>query len=264
MFKSRYLTVDTILVVLAYAGSDSIICFENSTLLVGVSNQPTADFTWFDISSTILSDTNELTIPNHLPSEETYVLQASFGGCSHTDTIIVTTQNQVYVSAGPDIELLSNQTEVIGGTPTSNANTTLVWSPTTYLDDTLATNPNVIKPNEDTWYVVTVTDTNSCSNFDSVYVEVIPSLIIPDGISPNGDGKNDTWQLQFKDDFPDMEVSVYNRWGELLFYDNNSYPKAWNGKFNGEELPVGSYYYVIDLHTDLYPEPFTGPLTIMR
>ena len=95
-------------------------------------------------------------------------------------------------------------------------------------------------------------------------MEAVPVLVIPDGISPNGDGKNDTWQLQFVEDFPNLEVSVYNRWGELLFYDYNSYPVPWDGKFNGEELPVGSYYYVINLHDELYPEPFTGPLTIMR
>ena len=113
-------------------------------------------------------------------------------------------------------------------------------------------------------YVVTVTDSLGCTNSDTVYVEIIPSLIIPDGISPNGDGKNETWILVFKDDFPDMEVSVYNRWGELLFYDNSGYSKPWDGKFKGEDLPVGTYYYVIDVHNELYPDAFTGPITIMR
>ena len=257
-------TVDTLLVVLAFAGNDTLICFENELLLTGSSNQINADFTWFDINTVEISDTNELYIPNQSPGTVTYVLMASYSGCSHTDTILVTVQDQVFVDAGTDIELYSDETGVIGGSPTSSSNTIVDWSPSIYLSDTLATNPNVIEPNEDTWYIVTVTDINGCINFDSVYVEVKPVLVIPNGISPNGDGKNDTWQLQFVEDFPDLEVSVYNRWGELLFYDNNSYPKPWDGKFNGEELPVGSYYYVIVLHDELYPEPFTGPLTIMR
>jgi gliding motility-associated-like protein len=132
------------------------------------------------------------------------------------------------------------------------------------LSDSTVSNPSVIQPNEDITYVVTVIDTNGCVNSDTVYVEVIPTLVIPDGISPNGDGKNDTWMLLFKDDFPNMEVSVYNRWGELLFYDNTGYKTPWDGKYNGEELPVGTYYYVIDLHNEFYPDPYTGPLTIMR
>jgi gliding motility-associated-like protein len=257
-------TVDTTLVVFAFAGNDTLICFDTDILLIGESNQPNADFTWFDINAVEVSDTNELNIFNQLPGIEGYVLVADYLGCSYSDTIMVITQGQILANAGPDIELLTNETEAIGGDPTSNINTTLIWTPSIYLDDTLATNPNVINPEEDTWYIVTVTDTNGCSEFDSVFVEAVPVLVIPDGISPNGDGKNDTWQLQFVEDFPNLEVSVYNRWGELLFYDYNSYPVPWDGKFNGEELPVGSYYYVINLHDELYPEPFTGPLTIMR
>ena len=257
-------SVDTLLTVLAFAGNDTILCFENGLLLNGTSNQPGADFTWYDNAGNVLSDTSELIIPNQPVGTIDYILTAQYSACSFDDTVSVTTQDQIIVDAGPDIELLSIETEVIGGNPTNPANTTVVWIPAIYLSDTTASNPSVIQPDEDTWYIVTVTDSLGCTNFDSVYVEVIPALVIPDGISPNGDGKNETWMLVFKDDFPNMEVSVYNRWGELLFYDNNGYANEWDGKFKGEELPVGTYYYVIDVHHELYPEPFTGPITIMR
>jgi gliding motility-associated-like protein len=257
-------TVDTTLIVLGFAGNDTLICFETDVLLTGESNQIDADFTWYNSGGIEISDTNELNVINQSPGTEPYILIVNYLGCSYTDTVMVVAQSQIYVNAGPDIELLTNETEAIGGDPTSNTNTTLVWSPSIYLDDTITANPNVVNPEEDTWYIVMVTDTNGCSEIDSVFVEAVPVLEIPDGISPNGDGKNDTWILQFVEDFPNLEVSVYNRWGELLFYDYNSYPKPWDGKFNGEELPVGSYYYVINLHDELYPEPFTGPLTIMR
>jgi gliding motility-associated-like protein len=189
---------------------------------------------------------------------------ADFASCIFYDTINVTTLNQVLADAGPDLTTTPLLTEVIGGTPTADMGSTIIWSPSTYLSDSTVSNPSVIQPNEDITYVVTVIDTNGCVNSDTVYVEVIPTLVIPDGISPNGDGKNDTWMLLFKDDFPNMEVSVYNRWGELLFYDNTGYKTPWDGKYNGEELPVGTYYYVIDLHNEFYPDPYTGPLTIMR
>jgi len=256
--------IDTLLTVIAFAGNDTVLCFGQGITLIGSSNQSNTDYTWFDINVNEISDTNELILPSQVPGVNTYLLEASYNGCSYIDTIVITTINELIVDAGPDIEVLSFAIEVIGGSPTVPNNTTFYWTPSIYLNDSLLTNPSVIKPQVDTWYMVVATDTNGCSNYDSVFVEVIPVLVIPDGISPNGDGKNETWQLVFKDDFPDMEVSVYNRWGELLFYDNNGYANEWDGKFNGEELPVGSYYYVIDVHHKLYPEPFTGPITIMR
>ena len=256
--------VDTLLTVLAYAGNDSILCFENGLLLNGNSNQVNADYTWYDINGVEISDTNELIVPKQTPGIVDYILMTSYNGCSQTDTVSITTQSEIEVDAGPDIEMLSLETEFIGGNPTNQINTTLTWTPSIYLSDSTDSNPGVVQPDEDTWYYVVVTDIIGCTNYDSVYVEVIPALLIPDGISPNGDGKNETWMLVFKEDFPDMEVSVYNRWGELLFYDNKGYLIEWDGKFNGEELPVGSYYYVIDVHNEFYPEPFTGPITIMR
>ncbi len=256
--------IDTLLTVLAFAGNDTIVCFEQGVTLNGTSNQTDADFTWFDLNGNILSDTSVLNLSAQTTGNNTYLLNANYSGCDYTDTVVVTTNGEILVDAGPDIELLTNATGVIGGSPTTDITNTIIWTPNTYLNDSTLANPSVISPDEDITYYVTVIDTNGCQNTDSVYVEVIPTLVIPDGISPNGDGKNETWQLVFKDDFPDMEVSVYNRWGELLFYDNNGYANEWDGKYNGEELPVGTYYYVIDVHNELYPDPFTGPITIMR
>jgi gliding motility-associated-like protein len=257
--------VDTLLTVLGSAGNDTIICHESSLTLNGTSNQANSDYTWYDINGIQISDTSELIIPNQIPGSNDYILIVSYGGCDHVDTVNVITQNQITAAAGPDIEMFSNETEVIGGTPTTNnLNNTFIWTPGLYLNDSTVSNPSVIEPDEDTWYMVTIIDSIGCINFDSIYVEVIPTLIIPNGISPNGDGKNETWQLLFNGDFPDMEVSVYNRWGDLLFYDNNGYANEWDGKFKQEDLPIGTYYYVIDVHHVMYPDPFTGPITIMR
>jgi gliding motility-associated-like protein len=58
-------------------------------------------------------------------------------------------------------------------------------------------------------------------------------------------------------------VNIFNRWGQQLF-SSKGYADPWDGKFNGDDVPVGTYYYVIDLKDEKYPEAFTGPLTIMR
>ncbi|MBK6527306.1 MAG: hypothetical protein IPG07_18170 [Crocinitomicaceae bacterium] len=57
-------------------------------------------------------------------------------------------------------------------------------------------------PQISTTYYVTATDTNGCTVTDSVYVEVLPNIVIPDGISPDGNGLNDTWILDFLDQYP--------------------------------------------------------------
>jgi gliding motility-associated-like protein len=71
-------------------------------------------------------------------------------------------------------------------------------------------------------------------------------VLIFNGISPNGDGKNDVWRIGGIADFPSNEVWVYNRYGNEVFhqkqYDNN-----WSGTWNDKTLPSGTYYYVVDL-----------------
>ncbi len=99
-------------------------------------------------------------------------------------------------------------------------------------------------------YYVTSTN-NSCEGPESAIVIVIENcdIIIPTAFTPDGDGANDDWELVNIDViFPENTVQVYNRWGNLIFespqgdYNNN----RWDGTFNGDLLPVGSYYYIIE------------------
>lgn len=76
-----------------------------------------------------------------------------------------------------------------------------------------------------------------------VKIEVVPTLGIPDIITPNGDGVNDALRIEGLDRFPNNELIIYNRWGSEVFgmapYDN-----SWQGTFNGKRLPSGTYFYV--------------------
>ena len=74
---------------------------------------------------------------------------------------------------------------------------------------------------------------------------------------------NDIWELDIAFLFPNLEVEIYSRWGELL-YQNDGYTIPWDGTYEGEPLPVGTYYYVIELNDVLFPEALTGPVTIIR
>jgi gliding motility-associated-like protein len=87
-------------------------------------------------------------------------------------------------------------------------------------------------------------------------------LVIPDAFSPNGDGINDVWNIKGIHLNPDATITVFNRWGQMLWRSERGYPVPWDGRSRGEDLPIDSYHYVIDLHNGL--APLIGAITIIR
>ncbi len=87
-------------------------------------------------------------------------------------------------------------------------------------------------------------------------------LNIPTAFTPNGDGYNDTWVIDNIQLYPEAVIEIYNRWGELIFRSDKGYDNPWDGTFRGRELPIDSYYYVIDPGKG--KEPFTGTVTIIK
>ena len=84
---------------------------------------------------------------------------------------------------------------------------------------------------------------------------------IPNAFTPNGDGINDLWDITALQAYPGCTISIYNRSGSLV-YNSVNYPKPWDGTYNGKNLPVGTYYYVIDLKNG--KKPLAGSVTIIR
>lgn len=87
-------------------------------------------------------------------------------------------------------------------------------------------------------------------------------LDIPNAFSPNGDGINDVWNITGKDYYPDIEVTVYNRWGQAVWKSGRGYPLPWDGKSKGKAVPVDSYHYFIDLHNG--SRAIIGNVTVVR
>lgn len=69
---------------------------------------------------------------------------------------------------------------------------------------------------------------------------------LPNAFSPNGDGHNDHWTIPGMESYPDATVAIYNRYGHKVF-ESTGYKTPFNGKRDGTDLPVGVYYYIIDL-----------------
>ncbi|TZF84861.1 T9SS type B sorting domain-containing protein [Pedobacter sp. BS3] len=80
-------------------------------------------------------------------------------------------------------------------------------------------------------------------------------------LTPNNDGKNDTWVIENLEVYPDNEVHVYDKLGKTVLLEKN-YQQNWTGTYNGELLRSGTYYYEIKYGGGL--KPIKGSLTILR
>ena len=113
-------------------------------------------------------------------------------------------------------------------------------------------------------YRLTVTDQNNCVISKSVDLKPQQEscLVIPNAISPNGDLINDVWNIGYIELYPNVEIMIFNRWGETLWRSARGYPDPWDGTSNGSTLPIDSYHYIIDLHNG--HKPIVGNVTIVR
>ena len=90
------------------------------------------------------------------------------------------------------------------------------------------------------------------------------STLIPNVITPNNDGKNDIWKLEFIDLlFPNAVVEVYNQWGQQLYY-SEGYAYPWDGTYEGDLVPDGNYFYIITLNAGLEKDQFKGALLVLK
>jgi gliding motility-associated-like protein len=250
--------------VIANVGNDTTFCENGPVSLDASASINAVTYQWFIMpANTNIGSTSTLSVTPPSGTTSYYIVVDNGTGCSDSDTITFTSNPLPVANAGPDETIVIGASTPIGGSPTtSTTGATLFWSPSASLDNSTSSNP-VATPSSTTTYTVTVTSLQGCVSTDSVIVTVLPTIIIPDGISPNADGANDEWIIDGIELFPNCNVEVYNRWGELLF-QSPGYQEHWDGTFQGKLLPVGTYYYIIELGDPLFPDAYTGPITLLR
>jgi gliding motility-associated-like protein len=188
----------------------------------------------------------------------TYTYTTS-SGCKDTASRSVTVIQNPQVNAGPDLFILEGGSATINATANGN-NLTYLWSPGTFLETPTVLNPTVT-PTSDITYKLTATGFGGCTASDQVFIKVLLAPEVPNAFSPNKDGINDTWNIQFLETYPGAIIEVFNRSGQLVF-KSTGYSKQWDGTYNGNPLPVGVYYYIIDPKNGR--KRITGSLTILR
>jgi gliding motility-associated-like protein len=251
----------------AYAGEDDTICAGTEYQLFGSSGADSV--LW---SPAALLDAADIVNPTADISVRTSFIYTVYdNGCSDKDTVVIDIFERIGMdiydpsgvlpSVGDSLYLLEGESATMAATP---GFASYRWEPSTYLD-----NPNaeavLVTPAANTYYTVYGTTDKGCVETDRVKVVIARTIKVYSGFSPNGDEYNQTWRIEHAEEYGErIHVRVFNRWGETVF-ESKGYGSGneWDGTKNSRPLPVGAYYYIIDV-SDGKSEPYTGTITILR
>lgn len=113
-------------------------------------------------------------------------------------------------------------------------------------------------------YELVIQDAHNCiTTYSYIILESAERCVfIPNTITPNGDGYNDTWIIDNIELYSNASIKIFNKWGGLVYEAKGEY-SPWNGEYNGNPLPSGVYYYIINLENS-HSEEYTGTITIIR
>jgi gliding motility-associated-like protein len=245
---------------------DAAICAgDKLTLTAAAANT----YKW--INNTSWLNSTNVASPIAMPpssTEYTVVGYDSYGCFSDTATIRLTVHPLPIVNAGSDVQVMSG-TEVQLTATSQNEISSWRWSPETYLSCTSCISP-VSVPRSELNYIVTGKDKNGCIASDTVRIKLQceESLVaIPSAFTPNGDGKNDFFTI--KGILMIKHLTIFNRWGNIVFERNNfdasAISNCWNGNSKGLPQPIGSYVYFVEMQCPS-GEPFVqkGTVTLLR
>ena len=161
------------------------------------------------------------------------------GDCKASDTVYVSVNSIPEIDLGEDVRLCSEQTYILDA---GDYMSEYKWS-------TGETTQEIEVGEGAQAYFVTIKDLNNCENSDTINIlaciprdELKKKLMT--AISPNGDGKNDVFNLP-EGIYGEVEVEIYDRWGRMVFKSDVGYSESWDGTFKGEELPTDTYFYII-------------------
>jgi len=152
----------------------------------------------------------------------------------------------------------------------TSVNPTFLWSfPGAEPSSSIAFKPDSIVYKNAGTYNISFCVTNECGITtvnQSISISDNISLLnafIPNCFTPNGDGINDTWNINGVDANHLLFLQIFNRYGELISQIKGN-PIMWDGKYKGEKLPSGVYFYILSIYNDnVHTEKRSGSVTII-
>jgi gliding motility-associated-like protein len=234
-------------------GSYNINCYGDSTgsiEIIPVNNVGNVNYYWTDGYMQSIRTSVPAGTYGFMIVDDNYCSADTVITLTQPDPIIISAEIiQPYCKDLPDGEITIQAT---GGIPQY----TYLW-----FDNSTSTYRDNITAGE---FWVDVTDNNGCTVRDTIVVtsEQEVCITIPNAISPNGDNINDVWNIELIELYPEVEIRIFNRWGEMIWASEKGYPQPWDGTSNGRKLPIDSYHYIINLHDGT--RPVIGDVTIIR
>lgn len=185
---------------------------------------------------------------------------ASNTGCRvASNYVVINIRSKPFVNAGGNRVIIMGNSIVLNGSVTGD-NPFYNWQPPVYLSDANSTTP-LASPSSNITYMLQATSAYGCYNFDTAFIKVIKGIFVPNVFTPGKDGKNDNWRIPFLDPVLNAKVSVYNRFGQRVYYCQGCVVN-WDGTFKGQTLPGGTYVYYIKFFNG-YPD-IKGSLLLLR
>jgi len=244
---NQYDCSDTASTVVTVNPKVTAVASGGTTLCAGTSTQITAtggvSYVWSP-GKTLSDSTAQSPLATPIDTTTYTVKVTNQYGCFATDTVTINILRKAIANAGSNKVIFEGQSVKL--TATQKYGNIFYWTPTTGLSDPNILQP-VASPINDITYTLHVNSTNSCGiDSSSVFVKVYKKITIPNTFSPNNDGINDNWDIDALITYPNCLLLVFDRYGQPVF-KSVGYSKPWNGKYNGQPLPAGTYYYVLDL-----------------
>jgi gliding motility-associated-like protein len=234
--------------------ANASICVGDSIQLIAAGGPP---YNWIPPAG--LSNATVFN-PKASPAQTTVysVIVTNAAGCADTATSTIALTSLATVNAGPDKVILKGQRIQLSGAATGQGISSS-WSPPLYINDIYSTQPYVNPPADISYILTAVSGCNTVA--DTMFVKVYNDIFIPNAFTPDGNGTNDTWNINALEAYPGFELFIFNRYGQLVFKTNKA-PVAWDGKYNGKPCMNGVYTYVIK--TGNNKEPIKGTVMIIR
>lgn len=261
----------------AYAGNDIVVCDATGTALLNAGNTGVSGLWTTNSDAIIVSPGHAQTLVTQLVPGIDYVFHWTLAGSgcrsvSEDSVHIALAQSPL---ANPDGYILKNYLELLNAGILlddslwlQEVNLRVVLEP---IHGTCATNPNHTLNyfptldyigHDSLLYEICLKECPELCDMAWVRFEINPKLIVPDLITPNGDGVNDAFEMIGLDNYPTNQLTIFNRWGNEVYAATN-YQNDWKGTYNGGPVPDGTYFWVL-LDTSNGTEIQRGYLTIHR
>ena len=243
----------------AWTIADTGLCLHDTITLKGGGG---TSYVWKP-STNLLTPNDSIT--KAFPSDSiTYVLYATNGICTDTQSVKINVWQKPTASIAPLQTIGSGQSETIIG-QVSGTDVSYNWTPLLYL-----TNANTLTPSAapiiTTTYYLTVNSPHNCGTaVDSAILRVNNSIYIPNALAPSAGNADASTFKVYGAAVKSAVMMIYNQWGQMIFKSDNATLKGWDGTFNGTAQPTGVYVYVVKItYFNNVTETKSGSVNLIR